>query len=36
MKGVAYGNIVGLLVESIKELRSELNDLKKIINTDKE
>jgi hypothetical protein len=35
MKSVAYGNIIGLLVESIKELRSELNDLKKIINTDK-
>jgi len=35
MKGVAYGNIIGLLVESIKELKSEIDNLKKSINTDK-
>ena len=28
MKSVAYGNIVGLLIECIKELRSEINELK--------
>jgi len=29
MKAVAYGNIVGLLIESIKDLNNELIDLKK-------
>ena len=28
LKGVSYGNLVGLLIESIKELKSEINDLK--------
>lgn len=28
MKGVAYGNMVGLLVEAIKELRQEVSNLK--------
>jgi hypothetical protein len=26
--GVAYGNMMGLIVEAIKDLRAELNDLK--------
>ena len=28
MKTVAYGNLVGLLIESIKELKAEVNDLR--------
>ena len=28
IKSVAYGNLVGLLIESIKELKAEINDLK--------
>ena len=28
IKSVAYGNLVGLLIESIKELKAEVNDLK--------
>ena len=28
LKSVAYGNLVGLLIESIKELKAEVNDLK--------
>ena len=28
-KSVAYGNMVGLLVEAIKELKVEIEDLKK-------
>lgn len=29
IKSVAYGNVVGLLVEAIKELKEEINELKK-------
>ena len=28
IKSVAYGNLVGLLIESVKELKAEVNDLK--------
>ena len=28
IKSVAYGNLVGLLIESIKELKVEINELK--------
>jgi hypothetical protein len=31
-KSVSYGNLVGLLIEAIKELKSEIDDLKKYIN----
>lgn len=31
--GVSYGNLVGLLVEAIKELRQEVHDVKKQINS---
>lgn len=34
-KSVAYGNIVGLLIEAIKEQQKEINELKKTyINND--
>jgi hypothetical protein len=33
IKSVAYGNMVGLLIESIKELRDEVEKLKAIINS---
>jgi hypothetical protein len=29
IKSVAYGNMVGLLIESIKELKAEIEELKK-------
>jgi hypothetical protein len=32
MKSVAYGNIVGVLIESIKELKQEIDELKSQIN----
>ena len=32
IKSVAYGNLVGLLVEAIKELRAEVTELRGIIN----
>ena len=32
IKSVAYGNLIGLLIESIKELKGEINTLKDIIN----
>ena len=28
IKSVAYGNLVGLLIESVKELKAEVNELK--------
>jgi len=31
MKTIAYGNLVGLLIESVKELKSEINTLKQEI-----
>jgi len=34
-KSVSYGNIVGLLIQAIKELKKEINDLKDIINKTK-
>ena len=32
MYSVAYGNIVGVLIEAIKEQQNQINDLTKIIN----
>jgi hypothetical protein len=32
MKSVAYGNIVGVLIEAVKELTTEVEQLKKEIN----
>ncbi len=29
IKSVAYGNLVGLLIEAIKEQQNEINELKK-------
>ena len=34
MLSLAYGNMVGLLVEAVKELRTEVNDLKKQLGKD--
>jgi len=31
MKSVSYGNVVGVLIEAIKELKSEVEQLKKQI-----
>ena len=31
-KSVAYGNLVGLLVEAVKELRGEVKDLREELN----
>jgi hypothetical protein len=31
MKSVAYGNITGVLIEAIKELKAEVEELKKQI-----
>jgi hypothetical protein len=36
MKSVAYGNIVGILLEAIKELSTQVNDLKIAIDESKE
>ena len=33
IKAVAYANLVGVLIESIKELKQEINDLREQINT---
>jgi hypothetical protein len=35
IKSVAYGNLVGLLIEAIKEQQKEIEELKKIINKNK-
>jgi hypothetical protein len=32
MKSVAYGNMVGLLIEAIKEQQKQIDELKAIIN----
>ena len=32
IKSVAYGNLVGILIEAVKELKGEINTLKNIIN----
>ena len=32
MKSVAYGNMVGLLIEAIKDQQKQIDELKEIIN----
>jgi hypothetical protein len=32
MKSVAYGNIVGVLIEAIKDQQKQIDELKSIIN----
>ena len=33
MKSVAYGNLVGVLIESVKELKAEIEDLRSQLNS---